>query len=564
MVYDMLLLNVTRDINDISSGFLDCIGLHSIASYLSIYNYKVKVYSGDAAQVTKVIQNEILKNKVAIIGFYTATDNLIVVKNIIKWIKYNFDVTTIVGGPEAVILKKEFLKETNCDFIMEGEGEVACIELMEYLIDKTRNIEDVHSIRYIDAIGQYKENELSELIDDLDTIPYPKKENSLNLNFRNHEMVGIITGRGCPYHCSFCYEGANAKKVRFRSIDNVMDEIDCIIENNKNLKYINIYDDTFTLNKERIIEFCKEIKKRNILWFCEAHVNNIIKNPEILDIMIDAGLTNIQIGIESGSNKVLSGYNKNITAGMILKVVETCKQKGITGITGNFIIGGAFESSDTIKESMELAKNIISAGRGIVEIHTVFLAPYPNTAISLYPENFDITIHKELLEKNLTSMRTPVISTKNLSVKEIVEWKIKFDEFLNNEYDKNAMISTKEDLKQSYFFKNKYLDLNYIWHSRYRNIEYINNFIKNYCNGEMEFNEKLYPIRTFDMLNYDQENNLLIGNYKFNNKEKEFLELSNGSKTIFEIMNILDIDIISIKNIFNKLNNKCMVYLSQF
>lgn len=564
MVYDMLLLNVTRDINDVSPGFLDCIGLHSIASYLSIYNYNAKVYSGDIAQVTNVIKNEILKNRVKIIGFYTATDNAIIVKNIIKWIKSNFNVTTIVGGPEAVALKEEFFKETNCDFIIEGEGEIACVELMRYLVDKIKNIEDVPSIRYINKLGEYKENKLSEVIEDLDTIPYPKKENSLNLNFRNYEMVGIITGRGCPYHCSFCYEGANAKKVRFRSIENVMEEIDYIIKYNKNLKYINIYDDTFTLNKKRIIEFCKEIKKRNVLWFCEAHVNNIVKDPEILDIMIDAGLTNIQIGIESGSNKVLAGYNKNITSDMILKVVEICKQKGIVGVTGNFIIGGAFESNETIKESMKLAEKIISAGRGIVELHTVFLAPYPNTAISSYPEKFDIIIHKNLLESNLTSMRTPVISTKNLNIKEITEWKLKFDKFLSDEYDKNAMISTKDDIKSSYFYKDMYLDLNYIWHSRYRKIEYINNFIKNYCKGEIEFSEKLYPIRTFDMLNYDKDNNLIVGSYRFNNLEKKFLELSNGSRTILDVMNILDINITSAKNIFNKLNNKCMVYLSEF
>ena len=55
-------------------------------------------------------------------------------------------------------------------------------------------------------------------------------------------MAGIITGRGCPNHCTFCYEGANAKNVRFRSIDNVMEEIDYIIENNSKFEYLNIYE----------------------------------------------------------------------------------------------------------------------------------------------------------------------------------------------------------------------------------------------------------------------------------------------------------------------------------
>lgn len=563
-MYDMLLLNATRDTSNSMSGFLDSIGLHNIASYISLYNYKAKVFSGDNRSIKHAIENEVLNKNVKIIGFYTAADNIILVKNIIKWIKSNFDVITIVGGPQAVGLKECFIRETECDFVMEGEGEIACVELLNYLIDHIGKIEDVGSIRYIDENDKYVENPLSKVIDDLDIIPYPKKENSLNINFRNHEMVGIITGRGCPNKCSFCYEGANAKNVRFRSIQNVIEEIDYIIENNKNLKVLNIYDDTFTLNKNRIIEFCKEIKKRNILWVCEGHVKNIINNPEILDIMIDAGLVSIQIGIESGSNRVLNGYNKNITSDMLIETIKICKEKGLCGISGNFIIGGAFETHETIKQSMDLAKEMISVGRGIIEIYTVFLSPYPNTQISLNPEKFDLKIHKDLMEKTLASMQNAVISTKELTIKDITEYKTKFDELLNLEYNKNALISTKEDLINSYFHKGTYVGINSMWNERYKNIEYINNFIQNYLKGEIEFNKDCYPIRTFNMLNYDKNDDLIVKNYKFSGLEKSFLELSNGSKSILEIANILNIDILQIEKIFNKLNNKCMVYLSDF
>ena len=70
--------------------------------------------------------------------------------------------------------------------------------------------------------------------------------------------------------------------------------------------------------------FCDEIIKRNIFWVCEGHISNIIKYPEMLDYMVKSNLIGLQIGIESGSDKVLKAYNKHTTSADILKTVEIC------------------------------------------------------------------------------------------------------------------------------------------------------------------------------------------------------------------------------------------------
>lgn len=564
MEYDILLLNITRSTYQVSSGFRDNLGLHSIASYLSQNDFKAKVLSAFSYNSKEIIQNEILKNGIKIIGFYTACDNLSVVINIIKWLKKSFDVTIIVGGPQSVALKEEFLRTTKCDFVSEGEGEETTKELLSYLIDGIGSLEIIKNIRYIDTKNKYCENELREPIQDLDSISFPNPENSLNSNFRKGEQVGIITGRGCPNHCSFCYEGANAKSVRFRSIKNVFEEIDYIKANNSSLKYINVYDDTFTLNYKRVVEFCKEMKKRDLMWFCEGHINNIYNMGDMIEIMVDSGLVSMQIGLESGSDKVLNAYNKNTTAETIYKVVEKCKKAGLCNLSGNFIIGGALEDEGTIQESMDLAANLIEVGRGMFECRTVFLAPYPKTAIEMHPEKFDLKIHENLNKKVVSTMRSAVISSKKMSIDQIVNSKKKFDIYLEEQYKKQALLSSKNEINSCFFYRDTPISLNSRWIQAYRSEVHIENFIQNaFRVSNIENIEDLYPIRTFEILEYEKES-LICGAYKFDGIKREFLENSAGTYNIKELSKVLYADLETIINIYNELNNLCLVYLTDF
>ena len=137
-----------------------------------------------------------------------------------------------------------------------------------------------------------------------------------------------------------------------------MEEVDDLYKNNRHIEYINIYDDTFTLDKDRVLAFCEEISKRKIKWFCEGHISFVLKNPDILKKMVESGLTCIQFGIESGSKAVLDAYCKHTDSDSIIKAVQICKKAGIHGITGNFIIGGALETKETVEESKRLAKEL--------------------------------------------------------------------------------------------------------------------------------------------------------------------------------------------------------------
>ena len=280
-----------RDSSGYSEVFHNSIGQFLIAAYLRERDFVAQVYSGNSLDCKRIIENEVLNHHVQVIGFYAAADNIRVVAHSIQWLKKNYpEVITFVGGPQAIGLDATFFLTTGNDYAIIGEGEIPTHKLMSYLIDGVGHLEEIPSLLYYD----HKTEKMvwnqcdNAIITNLDEIPFPHIEDSLSRKLRQGKMVGIITGRGCPNHCTFCYEGANAKNVRFRSIENVMEEIDYITAHNPNVEYINVYDDTFTLRVDRILEFCEAMKKRNLKWFCEGHVSFVIQHPDVLKTMVDS------------------------------------------------------------------------------------------------------------------------------------------------------------------------------------------------------------------------------------------------------------------------------------
>ncbi len=563
MDYDILLMNIARDMSGYSSCFYDSIGQYLIASYLRERDFTAQVYAGCVADCKEIIEKEIGGKKTRILGFYAAADNVRIVSHVIKWVKARFSVITVVGGPQAIALGAEFFQETSNDFTIVGEGEIPMFHLLSYLIDGSGTIEDVPSVKYWDRNkGCVVWNQCDDaIVTDLDTIPFPHQEDSLTGRLRQGKMVGIITGRGCPNHCAFCYEGANAKHVRFRSIANVMEEVDYIVQQNPTMEYINIYDDTFTLKPERVLAFCREMKARKLKWFCEGHVSFVLQYPEILKEMVDSGLTCIQFGIESGADRVLEAYGKRISRGMIEECIQICKDSGIHGITGNFIIGGAGEDGESLAESRELAAKLLEKAKGILELYTVYFAPYPNTKMTANPQDYGIRIQEELLQYNLNTMRSPVVETKALSVQQIYREKQEFDHYLAECYRKAALASTKSDLVQGLFQDGKRVYLNPTWEKAYASFNHIEVFLQHLTIEEQSFAPDAYPIRTVE--DFFLEGECMVTEIgTFSGMEKELLLNASGVYTAGELADQLGLTTEQMKALFQRLNERCLVYMS--
>ncbi|MGN9136243.1 B12-binding domain-containing radical SAM protein [Clostridium sp. HCP1S3_B4] len=566
MEYEILLINISRDCSGYSSSFRDSIGQYLLAGYIRKYNFKGFVFSGNIKECKDKIEDAICNKRVPIIGFYAAADNIRIVAHTITWIKKEYPfVKTLVGGPQSIALDNNFFNVTKNDFAIIGEGEIPLLFLLEAVVDKTRSLDTVPSLIWKDAdTDQLIINHCDNaVIQDLDSIPFPSMDDSLMGNLRQGPIVGIITGRGCPYQCTFCYEGANAKNVRFRSIDNVMEEIDYITSLNPRMEYISIYDDTFTLKDERILEFCDNMRKRKLMWFCEGHITFVLNHQETLKTMIESGLSCIQFGIESGNNDVLSLYNKHTNYEMINKCISICKKQGISGITGNFIIGGANESAESIEDSKRLAKDLINNAKGIIELYVVYFAPYPNTKIVNMPEMFSMKLHPELEQYNLNTMRSPVVETRGLSTKEIYEKKHEFDEFLQAQYKEAAKNPDKRDVIQGLFHDGVRIHLNPTWEKYYLEQPHVVTFLEHLTLEEQTFYQDRYIIRTFEDVLIDGEK-LITEVGVFEDVAKEVLLNATGILSAQEIAIKCEISISEMEKLFYELNNRCLVYMSEF
>ncbi len=370
------------------------LGISCLAAYLEDKGLRARAFTGITTDAADIFESEFQKTTVAAAGFYCDYDNQSCVEEMSRYFKKKYGVKIIVGGPQAINLGEEFIKKSDCDFIVRGDGEAALLELMEYIGFGRGGPEKIKGLVYIDEGGTFRVNEPRELPDVIDSYPLPSA--SFELGGRKKYNLSVISARGCPFRCAFCYEGGNTKKLRLRSIEKVIDEIRRGLDENPDANYVWFVDDTFTLNYKRTSEFCEALsklrKERHFVWFCEGHAALLSKNPDLIEMMVEAGMARMQVGMESGCRESLERYGKQITPRDIEEVVRICYRAGLGQLAGNFIMGGTHETHETLERTALFVEGLHDAAPGMVDISTTFIMPLPGTAISKCPRDFEMTL----------------------------------------------------------------------------------------------------------------------------------------------------------------------------
>lgn len=389
------------------------------------YTYKVinlttlKNYSNEG------LIDELNKINFKAVGMSTNADNIQLVYKVIPTIKKRFpNIPIILGGPQATYSSNKILNETDCDVIVKHEGEYKLIQLLDYFIKKKGSLDYIKGISYKDTIGMIKETTPSIPID-INKLPTPKYEILVELKYWHipdeclydnfYDFLKKIkyfnnifmTGRGCPYVCSFCVEGNNSSKFRLRNVTLVEKDLRHYL-NILNVSYLLIGDDTFTINLKRVKEITEIFKKlRNeywdFVWFAEGRVDRLSKEPEMLKLMVEAGLYKLQLGIESGNQKVLNTYNKKITLEQIEKVIKQSSSFKKLLLHGNLILGNPFETYKDFLNSIEYAKKLIKLSGYRMDFASGYLTPFVGTEIRENPDKFGIEIFDENFEHNSVS-----------------------------------------------------------------------------------------------------------------------------------------------------------------
>ena len=210
--------------------------------------------------------------------------------------------------------------------------------------------------------GKIYVNKQREFIKNLDELPFVSKVYKRHLDTKkyffaasDYPEIQIMTARGCIARCTFCVypQTIHGWKYRVRSPENIADEFQWITENMPEVREIGIEDDTFTGNQKRVVEFCKELNKRNIKikWYCNVRVD---LRYETMQWMRKAGCVLVTVGYESANRDILANINKRITPDMILEFSRNTRKAGLL-VHGCFMAGNRGETRKTLEENLKLA-----------------------------------------------------------------------------------------------------------------------------------------------------------------------------------------------------------------
>ncbi len=393
---DILFLNLHRRYLNVESTHGGFRGIFLLSAFVRREGYEAKSFSGTLEAGLSHVDKICAAGEVSMVGLYCDYENITENIFLSRHVKENYKLPVIVGGPQATALDEKFFRESKCDAVVRYEGELTVLELMNFFLEEVGALENILGISYLDG-DALKINPERPPIKNLDALPFVDEACYLEpKNF--YRDLSLMTGRGCPFRCAFCHEGAHTRAVRFRSVENVLAEIDAFLKlwDAEDELYIFFTDDTFTLNAERVKKICDGLaerrKKYKFKFFCEGHIHTLYKNPEMIRDLVNGGCVRIQLGIEAGTAPVLQAYGKNTTPEEIFAVVRLCRDAGIREVYGNIILGGANFTRETFDADKKFVRRLLEESQGVAEIGVVTFWPLAETKMTRCPDEFGIKI----------------------------------------------------------------------------------------------------------------------------------------------------------------------------
>lgn len=392
------------------------LGIAYMAGVLQENNIDVEILDASAEDMDfKDVEKELLKRKPDLVALTALTPTIGRALETAQVVKETLpDSIVVMGGYHPTFNFIETLEDENVDIVIRGEGEYIMLNLVQALENQS-SLHDVKGIVFEDKNSkEIVVNPEAPLIQDLDELPFPalnllpmKKYRLLDMDTH---MTTMITTRGCPMQCSFCSSAAmNGKKIRERSVENIVDEIE-YLKTNYDIDTIAFMDDTFTLKKRKVMAICDEILKRNIeiMWGCTSRVDTL--DEKLLKKMKESGCITIFIGVESADQQQLDNMCKNTTIAKIenaFKIAHKLKIRTIASVA----LGMPGDTKEIMNKTVKFVHKL-KPNYAIYSLAT----PYPGTRF-----------YKEAFEKNLIKIKdwskytliTPILETIDCSLNDM-------------------------------------------------------------------------------------------------------------------------------------------------
>lgn len=306
--------------------------------------HEVEVYE----ELYKDLEYENIKDA-DVICIYTMTSNAPRAYELANIFKEEYKKRVIIGGMHASALPEEALKYA--DQVVVGEAEKVIVDLIE---------------------GNIKESVVyASPVEDLDKIPFP----DYSILKTPCQVANLMTSRGCPFSCIFCTTSRMFYPYRYRTPDNVIEELE--MYKRMGFKYVNFEDDNFTANRKRAKEILKKMIQ-NDLVFKETFFfgrTDLAEDEELLALLRDAHLNRVLIGIESLNQESLDYIDKK----QKIEDIEYCGQmleKYKIKLIASIVLGLDYDTKEDIREAVQFSKKI-----NAYQLQPAILTPYPGTPL---------------------------------------------------------------------------------------------------------------------------------------------------------------------------------------
>jgi Fe-S oxidoreductase len=357
-------------------------GILSIAAWLEKEGHEVFIhdclgpYAADDFQ-TNI--DEIMEYKADMVGFSATTSSFPDAARMAAAVKKaNPKAVTVCGGVHCSALGASLLRDYPAfDFLIKGEGELTLAELalggdpaaVRGLVWRNGN--------------EVVENSAREMIPDLDSLPFPAYEKlkgfprGYNLplfSYAHFPGTSVVTSRGCLFQCSYCDRSVFKKGFRYNSAKYIYDHFK-YLHNNFGIRHVNIYDDLFTTDEERIVELCDMLAKDPIDMQFNCALRVGFAPDKLLKMLKNAGCLMVSLGIESADPEMLKQHKAGVTVEAIQDTITRIQAAGLRA-KGLFMMGLPGETEASIRQTSDFVMSL-----GLDDMNMAKFTPFPGAPL---------------------------------------------------------------------------------------------------------------------------------------------------------------------------------------
>lgn len=371
-------------------GSMETLGLGYLAAALDQAGISCQIINAEAYDLTTHVTADLaLKAYPSVVGISPAALNMRNTLEIAELIKNaKPSVSVVLGGHHATLCAHEILlNESVIDFILLGDAERPFVHLARALLDGSP-IPSLPSLATRDKYRTSVPLEIRQEID-LDSLHWPARP--WMKDGTHGTFARLVTSRGCPFTCSFCTTPSFYRIPRFRSISDVVSEINCLAD--YGVEHIWLNDDLFVANSSashrRAREFAASLKHspRRVSFRPMVRADSFARDPRLIDDLIDAGMSHVFIGVESGNEDDLHLYRKRVDVRQNIEAILELKKRDRLVFQMGFIMFNPWSSVETLRANVIFLEHVGEAYRAFPFFRSLSAFPGTSIARALSEEN---------------------------------------------------------------------------------------------------------------------------------------------------------------------------------